>query len=400
MALEVSRVLAGAHDDPILCVAYNAVRREVWTGCQGGKIRCWEEKTGEMVQEVSGAHKGWVTAMEYVRRHDYLVTCGVDGTMVCRTEKGKELQRVDARGALFCLAYGARRDLLVAGGRGAISVFRLVTINTVERNKDPVDRRVHPVRLVCTVPDVHADVIRGVACDASGRIFTGSYDRSVCVFDGEQFERMRSRDADEPAASVPPRDPPRYRRWAEAHDAAVSVVATVDGVGAAAGALALSITERSSSSARPSRTRTSPYRQTLPSPLASSCRRWRTLCQSLMPITCVCVSPDSCTARPTSEATPPLSPSVSTMAPVTRVTRSRPRRTTRCCLSLTGISPDVWPVTETMTEGLGTRHVSLSSRTMVIMAARSCAEALETQAHFAGVRRLPGKRFEPKSADR
>ena len=226
MALEVSRVLAGAHDDPILCVAYNAVRREVWTGCQGGKIRCWEEKTGEMVQEVSGAHKGWVTAMEYVRRHDYLVTCGVDGTMVCRTEKGKELQRVDARGALFCLAYGARRDLLVAGGRGAISVFRLVTINTVERNKDPVDRRVHPVRLVCTVPDVHADVIRGVACDASGRIFTGSYDRSVCVFDGEQFERMRARDADEPAASVPPRDPPRYRRWADAHDAAVSVVAT------------------------------------------------------------------------------------------------------------------------------------------------------------------------------
>ena len=79
MALEVSRVLAGAHDDPILCVAYNAVRREFWTGCQGGKIRCWEEKTGEMVQEVSGAHKGWVTAMEYLRRHDYLVTCGVDG---------------------------------------------------------------------------------------------------------------------------------------------------------------------------------------------------------------------------------------------------------------------------------------------------------------------------------
>ena len=226
MALEVSRVLAGAHDDPILCVAYNVVRREVWTGCQGGKIRCWEEKTGEMVQEVSGAHKGWVNAMEYVRRHDYLVTCGVDGTMVCRTEKGKELQRVDARGALFCLAYGARRDLLVAGGRGAISVFRLVTINPVERNQDPVDRRVHPVRLVWTVPDVHADVIGGVACDASGRIFTGSYDRSVCVFDGEQFERMRSRDADEPAASVPPRDPPRYRRWAEAHDAAVSFVAT------------------------------------------------------------------------------------------------------------------------------------------------------------------------------
>ena len=45
MALEVSRVLAGAHDDPILCVAYNAVNREVWTGCQGGKIRCWEECT-------------------------------------------------------------------------------------------------------------------------------------------------------------------------------------------------------------------------------------------------------------------------------------------------------------------------------------------------------------------
>ena len=129
MALEVSRVLAGAHDDPILCVAYNAVNREVWTGCQGGKIRCWEEKTGTLIQEVSGAHKGWVTAMEYVARHDYLVTCGVDGTMVCRTDKGKELQRVDARGALFCLAYGTRRDLLVAGGRGSITIFRLVTVS-------------------------------------------------------------------------------------------------------------------------------------------------------------------------------------------------------------------------------------------------------------------------------
>ena len=57
MALEVSRVLVGAHDDPILCVAYNAVNREVWTGCQGGKIRCWEEKTGTLIQEVSGAHR-------------------------------------------------------------------------------------------------------------------------------------------------------------------------------------------------------------------------------------------------------------------------------------------------------------------------------------------------------
>ena len=102
-----------------------------------------------------------------------------------------------------------------------------MTINTIERNKDPGDRRVHPVRLVCTVPDVHADVIRGVACDASGRIFTGSYDRSVCVFDGEQFERMRARDTDEPAANLPRGgDPPRYRRWANAHDAAVSVVST------------------------------------------------------------------------------------------------------------------------------------------------------------------------------
>ena len=224
MALEVSRVLAGAHDDPILCVAYNAVNREVWTGCQGGKIRCWEEKTGTLIQEVSAAHKGWVTAMEYVARHDYLVTCGVDGTMVCRTDKGKELQRVDARGALFCLAYGARRDLLITGGRGSITIFRLVTINTIERNKDPADRRIHPVRLVCVVPDVHTDVIRGVACDTSGRIFTGSYDRSVCVFEGEQFERMQTRAPDDPAASLPPRDPPRYTRWPNAHDAAVSVV--------------------------------------------------------------------------------------------------------------------------------------------------------------------------------
>ena len=50
MAMEVRRVIAEAHEQPILCVAYNAQRREIFTGSQDTTIKAWGAETGELVR--------------------------------------------------------------------------------------------------------------------------------------------------------------------------------------------------------------------------------------------------------------------------------------------------------------------------------------------------------------
>ena len=54
MAMEIRRTISGpndtpAHDAPILCVAYNPARREIFTGSQDTTIKAWQSETGELL---------------------------------------------------------------------------------------------------------------------------------------------------------------------------------------------------------------------------------------------------------------------------------------------------------------------------------------------------------------
>ena len=58
MAMEIRRVITGpndtsAHDGPILCVAYNAARREIYTGSQDTLIKTWLSESGEHVHTLA-----------------------------------------------------------------------------------------------------------------------------------------------------------------------------------------------------------------------------------------------------------------------------------------------------------------------------------------------------------
>jgi WD40 repeat protein len=97
MALDVSKVITDAHDEPILCIAFNKQRRELFSGAQDGLIKMWEADTGSFIRKLEG-HRGWVTDLMYYAPYRYLVSCGVDGSLVVWNDKGKEVYRLENLG--------------------------------------------------------------------------------------------------------------------------------------------------------------------------------------------------------------------------------------------------------------------------------------------------------------
>ena len=137
MAMEVRRVIAEAHEQPILCVAYNAQRREIFTGSQDTTIKAWQSETGELLR-TQREHAGWVTGLSYAylkeARTSVLFSCSVDGRILV-WQKGELLQKEKVgdkgthgvqSGPLYCLEWDARRQNLVAGANGNIWVYTAV----------------------------------------------------------------------------------------------------------------------------------------------------------------------------------------------------------------------------------------------------------------------------------
>eukprot|EP00964_Phaeocystis_antarctica_P095827 scaffold62228_cov51-Phaeocystis_antarctica.AAC.1 len=137
MAMEVRRVIAEAHEQPILCVAYNAQRREIFTGSQDTTIKAWLSETGELLR-TQREHAGWVTGLSYAylkeARTSVLFSCSVDGRILV-WQKGELLQKEKVgdkatygvqSGPLYCLEWDARRQNLVAGANGHIWVYTVV----------------------------------------------------------------------------------------------------------------------------------------------------------------------------------------------------------------------------------------------------------------------------------
>ena len=130
-------MIAEAHEQPILCVAYNAQRREIFTGSQDTTIKAWLSETGELLR-TQREHAGWVTGLTYAylkeARTSVLFSCSVDGRILV-WQKGELLQKEKVgdkathgvqSGPLYCLEWDARRQNLVAGANGHIWVYTVV----------------------------------------------------------------------------------------------------------------------------------------------------------------------------------------------------------------------------------------------------------------------------------
>ena len=74
-------------------------------------IQVWDTESGRLTR-VLKAHKGWVSDMVFIPFARTLVSGSVDGTLMCWSDTGKELQTMDFGGAVFCISFNAKRRTL------------------------------------------------------------------------------------------------------------------------------------------------------------------------------------------------------------------------------------------------------------------------------------------------
>ena len=207
MAMEVRRTIADAHDQAILCVAYNAQRREIFTGSQDATIKAWASEAGTLERTLvepgrATAHAGWVTGLAFAPEVRVLFSCSIDGRILAWSFKGellqkekvggKDLSEVAAKGPngpLYCLAWDARRGHVVAGANGAIFVYSVI----VDGSEVFSAREGRIIRFHSVLRDAHGEEpVRGILTTESGKVYSCGYDRSLCIWDSDSFSLERT----------------------------------------------------------------------------------------------------------------------------------------------------------------------------------------------------------------
>ena len=204
MAMEVRRVIAEAHEQPILCVAYNAQRREIFTGSQDTTIKAWQSETGELLR-TQREHAGWVTGLSYAylkeARTSVLFSCSVDGRILV-WQKGELLQKEKVgdkgthgvqSGPLYCLEWDARRQNLVAGANGHLWVYTVVADSLDSLTPGSGKPVIEFQSLLANAHSANGEQpVRGVICTDSGKLFSVGYDRSLCIWDTDHLAHTRA----------------------------------------------------------------------------------------------------------------------------------------------------------------------------------------------------------------
>eukprot|EP00249_Psilotum_nudum_P032277 c47596_g1_i1 orf=92-544(+) len=125
MAMEIRCRIPDAHGCPILAVAFNRERNEIYSGSQDAQIKVWDVESGKLLRSQPG-HHAWVTDLLYCDAATILFSSSLDGNILVWSDKGKLLQRVDFGGPVNCLAWDSKGKRLIAGGRSVVQLFRCV----------------------------------------------------------------------------------------------------------------------------------------------------------------------------------------------------------------------------------------------------------------------------------
>ena len=191
MALEIRRTITDAHSEPILCVAYNPQRRELFSGSQDSTIKVWAAETGEHIRTLN-EHAGWVTGLAFSAELRALFSCSIDGRVLVWSFKGDLVQKERAggkqaggrepgsaeagrssSGPLYCMAWDARRQYLVVGGDGALWLYAAV-VDSIDVGTGAKDRQVikfHSVlRAHCNRGQ--EEPVRGIIATDSGKLYS------------------------------------------------------------------------------------------------------------------------------------------------------------------------------------------------------------------------------------
>ena len=132
------------------------------------------------------AHKGWVTSLIWSQNLKLLFSASVDGTIIVWNEKGVLVQTLATHNPVFALTYDPERQLLVAGSKLGVSIFKSLSAEEVAQ----LDREYRlekssnydVITLLSSIKS-HSDNVRAVCCSDTGRIYSAGYDKRICSYD-------------------------------------------------------------------------------------------------------------------------------------------------------------------------------------------------------------------------
>jgi WD40 repeat protein len=183
MATEYRVAISDAHPKPILAIALNPVRREVYTGSEDGGLRIFESESGKFIGSFF-EHRGPITSLTYLKEAKLLFSGSIDGSIIVWGNNGKVLQRMDLKSPIYSLAFFARRQQLIAGLHGKVRVFQVqVNDENPALGGDIIESR----SLACAE---HSDIVKVVlACE--GRFYSAGYDRKIVIYNTPSHSETR-----------------------------------------------------------------------------------------------------------------------------------------------------------------------------------------------------------------
>eukprot|EP00798_Chlamydomonas_sp_ICE-L_P013183 gene13183-30648_t len=153
-------------------------------------------------------HKGMVTSLCFSSPLVKLLFSGsMDNTIGIWTEKGVNLQMMAIGGPVFSLAWDDRRRYLIAGGSSVINIFKvdlaearkttqaqrsvasgLKDGNSMAEAPQILRRMFQPLK----GPDLcHSDVVKCIIVTDAGKIISGGYDRSICIYEFDKLDKPK-----------------------------------------------------------------------------------------------------------------------------------------------------------------------------------------------------------------
>ncbi|KAI8592288.1 quinon protein alcohol dehydrogenase-like superfamily [Geranomyces variabilis] len=195
--MEYRHTFGEGQSKPILCLQYNPIRREVYSGGEDTMIRVFDD-TGKLVSTLC-EHAGWITGLLYCAENKTLFSCAIDGMLIAWGANGRPVQKVETGTPLYSLAYNARRHQIMVGCSKEVRVFQLINLEDTPGSTDVMETR----SVSC---GEHTDLVSCIV-SAEGRFYSAGFDRKLVIYDIPHHGNLKLR-----VSYVLP----------EAHDAAIS----------------------------------------------------------------------------------------------------------------------------------------------------------------------------------
>ncbi|KAJ3124143.1 hypothetical protein HK098_001370 [Nowakowskiella sp. JEL0407] len=183
MSMEYRHTIVDAHPKSVLCVQFNPIRREIYTGSEDGVIRVWESETGKLINSLT-EHAGWITALLFSKELKLLFSASIDGLLVVW---GKIPQKIKTNSPIYSLAYNSRRQQVLAGCNKKVRVFQ-VNSNDDAVHGGQLNNEILERKSVCNKE--HTDIVSCiVSCE--GRFYSAGYDRKIIIYDSTHHGTLK-----------------------------------------------------------------------------------------------------------------------------------------------------------------------------------------------------------------